>query len=598
MRMTVIILILLPCAFSLKTRMVPPGHEVLNSRKVESETYSKVLTVDGKECKFPFRYGGSVYHRCIQRQYSRLWCSTTYNFDRDHLWGYCAPETNHASRLFIFPVNNDSCRENPCQNGGLCSNVPHSQSFECTCPEGYTGRLCIEEKCFEEVHLRYYDTGESWGRIHSRNVEQCTCTNGGIQCERVRYTVCTSNPCQNEGACRLIISTGEAVCSCRFGFTGQHCSITPNAECYENNATDYRGTVSTTLSGARCLPWNSDLLNDELHLDNVDNPALLGLGEHAFCRNPDEDEIPWCYTMKETEISWEYCDISRCRVAFTMSRRVVSSDGPPPPSPKPAKPSRAPVCGKRHKKRIQRGRILGGHSALPGAHPWVAALYIGNSFCAGTLITSCWLLSAAHCFLGSPPLSTVRVVLGQHYFNDTGPNAKSYGIEKYVFPDQFSVYNPTLHDIVLIKLKKDNGRCAKKGQFVRTICLPGKDVTFPDYHCCQIMGWGHMYEKANEYTKHLMEATVHIVPFEQCSRPDVYGAEVTSNMLCAGSHRCIDACQQGDSGGPLECVKNGLHYLYGIISWGDGCGRNKKPGVYTKVSNYIDWINRVIKPKS
>lgn len=38
------------------------------------------------------------------------------------------------------------------------------------------------------VHLHYYDTGETWGRIHLRNVEQCTCVAGEIQCERVRYT--------------------------------------------------------------------------------------------------------------------------------------------------------------------------------------------------------------------------------------------------------------------------------------------------------------------------------------------------------------------------------------------------------------------------
>ncbi|XP_064201046.1 hepatocyte growth factor activator [Anguilla rostrata] len=607
MRMSLVILFLLPSVVSARTRMLPPGHEVVNSRNVgaqESQTYSKVLTVDGKECKFPFRYGGTVYHRCIQKHSSKPWCSTTHNFDRDYRWGYCVPETNRTSRLFLLPGSGvtDSCAESPCQNGGLCSNVPHSRSFECACPEGYTGTLCTESKCYEEVHHRYYDVGESWGRIHNRNVEQCTCASGVIDCERVRYTVCISNPCQNEGACRLIVSTGEAVCGCRPGFSGRHCSLTPDVECYENDGTGYRGTAGVARSGARCLPWNSDLLTDELHVDNVEGAALLGLGEHAFCRNPDQDAMPWCYTLRDTEISWEYCHIPKCRASLTMSRRVeVMAEPPLSPAPTPAqrpKPRRTPVCGKRHKKRMPRGRILGGHSSLPGAHPWVAAVYIGSSFCAGTLIASCWLVSAAHCFLGSPHVSSVRVVLGAHLYNDTGPNAKSYGIEKYVFPDHFSVFNPTLHDIVLVKLKKQNGgRCARRSQFVQPICLPAGGVTFPDYHCCQIMGWGYMYEKAKVYAHHLMEGTVHIVPFEQCSRPDVYGSEVTTNMLCAGSHRCVDACQ-GDSGGPLDCVKNDIHYLYGIISWGDGCGRNRKPGVYTKVSNYVDWIHRVMKRKS
>lgn len=65
---------------------------------------------------------------------------------------------------------------------------------------------------------------------------------------------------------------------------------------------------------------------------------------------------------------------------------------------------------------------------------------------------------------------------------------------------------------------------------------------------------------------------------------------------------CVD-CRvflQGDSGGPLACARNDVSFLYGIISWGEGCGRFGKPGVYTRVVNYIDWINSVIgrKPKA
>nr|KAF6431341.1 HGF activator [Rousettus aegyptiacus] len=48
-------------------------------------------------------------------------------------------------------------------------------------------------------------------------------------------------------------------------------------------------------------------------------------------------------------------------------------------------------------------------------------------------------------------------------------------------------------------------------------------------------------------------------------------------MLCAGYFDCkSDACQ-GDSGGPLACEKNGVSYLYGIISWGDGCAAQPPP---------------------
>lgn len=53
---------------------------------------------------------------------------------------------------------------------------------------------------------------------------------------------------------------------------------------------------------------------------------------------------------------------------------------------------------------------------------------------------------------------------------------------------------------------------------------------------------------------------------------------------------------QGDSGGALACEKNEITYLYGIISWGEGCAKFNKPGVYTRVTKYVDWINEWIRP--
>ncbi|XP_041842044.1 hepatocyte growth factor activator isoform X2 [Melanotaenia boesemani] len=474
------------------------GYEAVVSLKPQKES-QKVFTITGKECKFPFRQGGRIHHHCIVRMTSRPWCSLTHNFDRDRKWGFCAPGKRQL---------NAPCLVNPCQNGGVCTPIPQIHSFECTCPKNFTGRLCEQRKCYENIHLRFYDNGESWGRIHLRNVEQCTCVSGEIKCERVHYTMCHSNPCQNDGTCRLITSTGEEVCHCRNAYSGPRCSL-------------------------------------------------------------------------------------------ASSRRVISINFLPKiTTPTPPKSGRSPVCGTKHKKRVSfpMPRILGGTTALPGTHPWMAGLYIGQSdFCGGSLISSCWVISAAHCFLTNPLNSQIRVVLGQQNFNDTGPNTRTFEVERYIFPDHFSVFNPTLHDIVLIKLKKQDRRCVRKTPFIRPICLPEKNTVFPDGYCCAISGWGRMNEKAQGYST-LQEGYVRLIPHNICKKPEVYGNHVTSDMVCAGLRGCVDACQ-GDSGGPLACVKDDVSFLYGIISWGDGCGHSNKPGVYTKVVNYIDWINSKIRRK-
>lgn len=58
----------------------------------------------------------------------------------------------------------------------------------------------------------------------------------------------------------------------------------PVEQCYRDSGEQYRGIANTTVSGLSCLPWNSDLLYDELTVDTVDSAPLRGLGEHSYCR--------------------------------------------------------------------------------------------------------------------------------------------------------------------------------------------------------------------------------------------------------------------------------------------------------------------------
>ena len=62
-------------------------------------------------------------------------------------------------------------------------------------------------------------------------------------------------------------------------------------------------------------------------------------------------------------------------------------------------------------------------------------------------------------------------------------------------------------------------------------------------------------------------------------------------MICAG-YRGVggkDACS-GDSGGPFICNDGGKAVLAGIVSWGAGCARPEYPGVYSRVTHVLEWI--------
>uniref|UniRef100_A0A8D0T669 Serine protease HGFAC n=1 Tax=Sus scrofa TaxID=9823 RepID=A0A8D0T669_PIG len=528
-----------------------------------------VLTEAGQPCRFPFRYGGRMIHSCTSEGSAhRKWCATTHNYDRDRAWGYCV----QASTPWEGPAALDPCASGPCLNGGSCSSTQDPESYHCTCPVDFAGKDCGSEKCFDESRYEYLEAGDRWARVHEGRVEQCECAGGQVRCQGTRHTACLSSPCLNGGTCHLIVATGTTVCACPPGHAGRLCNIVPAQSCFVGSGTEYRGVASTAASGLSCLAWNSDLLYQELHVDSVGAAALLGLGPHAYCRNPDKDERPWCYVVKDSALSWEYCRLAACeslaRIQPLPPEVLLTL-----PEPTAAGPAGRQNCGKRHKKRtFLRPRII------------------------GSLVHTCWVVSAAHCFANSPPRESVSVVLGQHFFNRTTDVTQTFAIVKYIPYPLYSVFNPSDHDLVLIRLEKKGERCAVRSQFVQPICLPEPGSPFPAGHKCQIAGWGHQDENVSGYSSSLREALVPLVADHKCSSPEVYGADISPNMLCAGYFDCrSDACQ-GDSGGPLACEKNGVAHLYGIISWGDGCGRLNKPGVYTRVANYVDWINDRIWP--
>ncbi|ROL51752.1 Coagulation factor IX [Anabarilius grahami] len=443
--------------------------------------------------------------------------------------------------------------------------------------QGNVERECMEEKCVLEEAREAFENDEKTMEFWASYID-------GDQCK--------SSPCQNRGTCED--QMGTYTCNCLPGFVGKNCEIVTAKKCDVDNGGCEHFCVLLVSHGTECQCASGYKLTDDGFTcepivkfpcgraiktavriiasgpTSVTNTSVQSsnstIKSTSNILKTDNRTIPTDSKQKKVKISSPRVKLPEWTFAEYLTTPTVSAP---------------------------KSRIVGGNPALPGEIPWQVALVSHSTqqvFCGGSILSPLWVITAAHCLVGSQN-GSFFIRVGEHDVSKTEDTEQNLDVTRFIshprYDSKSSLYN---HDIALLRLRTP----IRLTPTIRPICLGPmlfSNSLLQSGSLATVSGWGRLRFQGRSAVT-LQKVELPYVDRTVCKESS--SDQITYFMFCAGySDSPKDACQ-GDSGGPHAMRYHNTWFLTGIVSWGEECAKKGKYGVYTQVGNYYRWIQHVM----